>query len=85
MAVAGLGASTEKCSSPLPDTKQPLLEIATGRLRGFQRAGIRAFKGVPYGAPTGGDNRFLPPQPCEPWSGVREALNYGPQCPFARI
>ena len=65
----------------LPDTKQPLLEIGSGRIRGIQRAGIRIFKGLPYGASTAGENRLLPPQPCEPWIGVREALNFGPQCP----
>jgi para-nitrobenzyl esterase len=79
----GQRPSIDACVNYLPDARQPLVEIASGRLRGLQRAGVRAFKGLPYGAPTGGDNRFLPPKPCEPWSGVREALNFGPQCPFA--
>ena len=80
---ARVQANTDECSKTLPDTKQPLAEIASGRIRGMQRAGVRTFKGLPYGAPTGGENRLLPPRPCAPWSGVREALNYGPQCPFA--
>jgi para-nitrobenzyl esterase len=82
-AAASLRVNTDECPKALPDTKQPLAEIASGRIRGMQRAGVRAFKGVPYGAPTGGENRLLPPQPCEPWSGIREAINFGPQCPFA--
>jgi para-nitrobenzyl esterase len=71
----------EEAANLLPDKKQPVVEIGSGRLRGIQRAGVRIFKGLPYGAPTSGENRFLPPQPCEPWPGVREALNFGPQCP----
>ncbi len=40
-----------------------------------------SFKGVPYAAPPFGTNRLRPPQPVEPWSGVRDALTYGPKSP----
>jgi para-nitrobenzyl esterase len=55
----------------------PVVEIAFGRMRGAYEAGIHSFKGVPYGASTGGHNRFKPPQPPLSWSGVRDALAYG--------
>src|SRR5271163_4562939 len=54
----------------------PIVEIASGRLRGAHAAGVYAFKGVPYGASTAGPNRFNPPQPPQPWVGVRDALTY---------
>ena len=44
-------------------------------------------KGLRYGADTSGENRFLPPKPVTPWSGIRDALNYGnisPQMPTDR-
>jgi carboxylesterase type B len=34
---------------------QPVVEIDSGRLRGAFDAGVYAFKGIPYGAGTGGD------------------------------
>jgi para-nitrobenzyl esterase len=57
------------------------IEIANGKLRGETTGGIISVKGIPYGAPTGGANRFLPPQPVAKWAGVRDATKLGNQCP----
>jgi para-nitrobenzyl esterase len=55
---------------------EPIVKIASGKLRGASSGGICSFKGIPYGASTAGRNRFMPPEPPEPWAGVREALAY---------
>jgi para-nitrobenzyl esterase len=52
-------------------------DTASGRVRGITRLGTHVFKGIPYGATTGGVNRFKPPHPSEPWTGVRDAAEYG--------
>lgn len=47
------------------------LGIADGVVRGEERDGVRIFTGIPYAAPPVGDLRFAPPQPVDPWAGVR--------------
>src|SRR5665213_1733283 len=56
-------------------------ETTSGKIQGLVNGGIRQFKGVPYGASTGGENRFMPPQRPAPWTGVRECFGYGPASP----
>ena len=63
----------------------PMVEVASGKLRGAVVDGVSAFRGLPYGASTAGANRFLPPRPVAPWSGVRDALDYAGQAPQARL
>ena len=55
-----------------------------GKVQGIQTAGVKEFKGVPYGASTAGRNRFMPPKKPASWKGVRECLAHGqisPQAP----
>jgi para-nitrobenzyl esterase len=55
-------------------TDSPVVEIASGKLRGARQNSIASFKSIPYGASTAGRNRFMPPQKPAPWAGVRDAL-----------
>ena len=57
-----------------------VVDTASGKLRGLWRSGIFVFKGIPYGESTGGANRFMPPVPVKPWTGIRNALRYGRGC-----
>ncbi|HNL32649.1 MAG TPA: carboxylesterase family protein, partial [Pseudomonadales bacterium] len=48
---------------------------------GSLHQGIAAFKGIPYAAPPVGALRWRPPADPLRWSGVRDAIDYGPWAP----
>ncbi|HLM63537.1 MAG TPA: carboxylesterase/lipase family protein [Acidimicrobiales bacterium] len=49
----------------------------TGSVQGLEKDGVHQFRGIPYARAE----RFRPPGLVEPWSGVREATEFGPMCP----
>ena len=59
-------------------TVDAIATTTAGKIRGVDADGMKTFKGIPYAAPPTGRNRFRPPQPVEPWTGVRDALRHGP-------
>ena len=54
-----------------------IAEIDSGKIAGYLRQGIFAFKGIPYAQSTAGINRFCPPRKLIPWTGVRSCRQYG--------
>jgi len=52
-----------------------------GKVKGYVLHGVYTYLGIPYGAPTSGKNRFMPPQPPKPWTGIRPAVFYGASAP----
>jgi para-nitrobenzyl esterase len=73
----GVGGLSATSGGPLFWTT----ETTAGKVQGISNTGIKEFKGIPYGAPTGGKNRFMPPQKPAAWTGVRECFAYGPISP----
>lgn len=66
-------------------TEGPIASTVYGRVRGATDNSIHVFKGIPYGATTGGAARFHAPMPPTAWGGVREALAFPPMAPQSPI
>jgi para-nitrobenzyl esterase len=77
-----MGGKLTKALAGEPESATgPVVETAAGKIRGAQQDGVHIFKGVRYGAPTSGAGRFMPPAKAKAWSGVRDALEFGPRAP----
>lgn len=58
-----------------------IVVTTNGRVRGTRLGGVQVFRGLRYGASTGGTNRFRAPQPVQGWSGVLDAVANVAACP----
>src|SRR3984957_15432041 len=62
---------------------EPEVSTSAGRVRGRVEHGNAVFRGIPFARPPVGELRFQAPVPPGPWDGVRDAAEFGPQCPQA--
>ncbi len=53
-----------------------IADTTAGKVEGYRKDGSCVFKGIPYAAPPVGERRWLPPEPVEPWSGLRQATSF---------
>ncbi|XP_057609700.1 liver carboxylesterase-like isoform X5 [Chionomys nivalis] len=68
------------------DSPSPIRNTHTGQVRGSLvhvkdgELGVYTFRGIPFAKPPVGPLRFAPPEPPEPWSGVRDATSEPAMC-----
>ena len=60
---------------PITTGEDCIVSTASGKILGYNDAGIYTFKGVPYAKAE----RFMPPQDPDKWEGVLKTQVYGPQ------
>ncbi|KAM6409220.1 fatty acyl-CoA hydrolase precursor, medium chain-like [Rhynochetos jubatus] len=75
------------CGAEGQNGAEPEVTIALGRLKGRQANVkgtdrlVNVFLGIPFAKAPVGSLRFSPPEPPEPWNGLRDATSYPPLCP----
>ncbi len=63
----------------------PVVRVDSGELQGVVDDGVASYKGIPFAAPPVGDLRWRPTQPVAPWTGVRQAAEFGADCMQGRF
>ena len=80
--VIATGASLFAVSAlPARAQSAPIAETTSGKVQGLVEQGVKVFKGVRYGASTGGANRFQPPRKPQAWAKVLETTAYAASSP----
>jgi para-nitrobenzyl esterase len=59
-------------------TRVTMTHTTAGAVQGYFTGQCLLFAGIPYAAPPRGERRFRPPEPPKPWTGVRDATQFGP-------
>ncbi|WP_304186798.1 carboxylesterase/lipase family protein [Phenylobacterium aquaticum] len=78
--VFGLLASLVASAALAAPPPSPTVAIASGEVRGDWHGGVAGYLGLPYAAPPVGPLRWRAPQPVQPWSGLRDARQFGAPC-----
>ncbi|SIR08712.1 carboxylesterase family protein [Micromonospora avicenniae] len=79
----GAGVDSVRPDAP-PTAEEVLVDVRGGTLRGARESGLTVLRGVRYATAE----RFAPPVPEKPWSGVRDARKHGgvsPQPPARSV
>jgi len=79
-ALVVLLATLTGCDTTSGSDDPLVVETEHGRVKGFEREGIRSWWGIPFAAPPVGDLRWAPPEEPEDWGGTRPATRFGPSC-----
>ncbi len=76
LAAVHLLVSLLLCCQTMAQVKQ--IKVTGGEIEGQVADNLSIFKGIPFAAPPVGSLRWKAPQPVQPWTGVKQAYEFGP-------
>ncbi|NVK57030.1 MAG: carboxylesterase family protein [Alteromonadaceae bacterium] len=72
-----LSLTVMACTDAQPPNQ---VTVTGGTIEGSITPQLSVFKGIPFAAPPVGALRWRPPQPVQPWQGVKQTTDYGNDC-----
>lgn len=79
--LASCGGTTKQKQRAQIGDDIAIAQTRYGKIQGYILDDTYTFLGVPYGAETSGENRFMPPKPPASWDGILPTLYYGNYAP----
>lgn len=68
----------QKLIAPLLlSSEKPVVNTNAGKVAGFKEGNINVFKGIPFAAPPVGNLRWKAPQKVQPWTGIKDCVQFG--------
>jgi para-nitrobenzyl esterase len=83
-ALLGAALLSSSCANSGPPIASaaapPTVSAPAGMLKGQREGATFSFKGIPFATPPMGQARWKPPSELPPWTGLRQATQFGPAC-----
>jgi para-nitrobenzyl esterase len=80
LAPSNFAQPVQTTSTPIEENHGPIVSAPAGKVEGRLEGDLLVFKGIPFAQPPVGSLRWKAPAVMPRWTGVKRAIEFGPEC-----